>query len=124
LIGKIRAFSPLLKLKVNQEFVWGKEQHLALEEIKNYLTNPLVLVPPQHGKPFRLYLSTDDAVIGSALIQEFEVKEHVIYYLSRRLVDAEMRYSAIEKLCLCLYFSESPSLVLVYNDTKLLMPCV
>ena len=29
----------------------------------------------------------------------------VIYYLSRRLVDAETRYSAIEKLCLCLYFS-------------------
>jgi len=50
-------------------------------------------------------LSTDDAVIGSALIQEFEGKERVIYYLSRRLVDAEMRYSAIEKLCLCLYFS-------------------
>jgi len=29
----------------------------------------------------------------------------VIYYLSRRLIDAETRYSAIEKLCLCLYFS-------------------
>ena len=78
---------------------------MALDEIKNYLTNPPVLVPPQHGKPFRLYLSTDDTVIGSALIQEFEGKEHVIYYLSRRLVDAETRYSAIEKLCLCLYFS-------------------
>ena len=44
-------------------------------------------------------------VIGSALIQEFEGKEHVIYYLSRRLIDAETRYSAIDKLCLCLYFS-------------------
>jgi len=44
-------------------------------------------------------------VIGSALIQEFEGKERVIYYLSRRLVDAETRYSAIENLCLCLYFS-------------------
>jgi len=44
-------------------------------------------------------------VIGSALIQEFEGKERVIYYLSRRLIDAETRYSAIEKLCLCLYFS-------------------
>jgi ribonuclease HI len=50
-------------------------------------------------------LSTDDTVIGSTLIQEFEGKERVIYYLSRRLVDAETRYSAIEKLCLCLYFS-------------------
>jgi len=105
LSGKICAFSPLLKLRADQEFVWGKEQQLALDEIKNYLANPPVLVPPQHGKPFRLYLSTDDVVIGSALIQEFEGKEHVIYYLSRILVDADTRYSAIEKLCLCLYFS-------------------
>jgi len=105
LSGKIKAFSPLLKLKADQEFVWGMEQQLAFDEIKNYLINPPVLVPPQHGKPFRLYLLTDDTVIGSALIQEFEGKECVTYYLSRRLVDAEMRYSTIEKLCLCLYFS-------------------
>jgi len=105
LSAKIQAFSPLLKLKADEEFVWGKEQQLALDEIKNYLANPPILVPPQYGKPFRLYLSTDDAVIGSALIQEFEGKERVIYYLSRRLLDAETRYSAIEKLFLCLYFS-------------------
>jgi len=105
LLGKLRAFSPLLKLKADQEFIWGKEQQLALDEIKNYLINPPVLVPPQQGKPFRLYLCADGMVIGSALIQEFEGKEHVIYYLSRRLVDAETMYSAIEKLCLCLYFS-------------------
>jgi len=71
-LGKIRAFSPLLKLKTDQEFVWGKEQQLALDETKNYLINPLVLVPPQQGKPFKLYLSTDGMVISSALIQEFE----------------------------------------------------
>ena len=95
----------MLKLKVDQEFIWGEEQQLSVDEIKNYLTNPPVLIPPQQGKPFRLYLSTDGMVIGSALIQEFEGKERVIYYLSRRLIDAETRYSAIEKLCLCLYFS-------------------
>jgi len=101
LSGKIRVFSPLLKLMADQEFVSGEEQQLALDEIKNYLINPPVLVPPQQGKPFRLYLSTDRVVISSALIQEFEGKERVIYYLSRRLVDAKTRYSAIEKLCLC-----------------------
>jgi len=105
LSGKIHVFSPLLKLKADQGFVWGREQQSALYEIKNYLTNPPVLIPPQQGKPFKLYLSTDGMIIGSALIQEFEGKERVIYYLSRRLVDAETRYSAIEKLCLCLYFS-------------------
>ena len=46
LSGKIHAFSPLLKLKAGQEFVWGKEQQLALDEIKNYLVNPPVLIPP------------------------------------------------------------------------------
>jgi hypothetical protein len=69
LSGRIKAFSPLRKLKADQKFVWGAEQQLALDEIKKYLTNPLVLVPPRYGKPFRLYLSTDDTVIGSALIQ-------------------------------------------------------
>jgi len=100
LSGKILAFTPLLKLKADQELIWGEEQQLALDEIKNYLTNPLVLIPPQQGKPFILYLSIDGLVIGSALIQEFEGKERVNYYLSRRLIDVETKYSAIEN---CVY---------------------
>ena len=63
------------------------------------------VVPPQQGKPFKLYVSADDQTIGSALMQEFEGKERVVFYLSRRLLDLETRYSPIEKLCLCLYFS-------------------
>ena len=39
------------------------------------------------------------------VIQEFKGKERVIYFVSRRLLDAETRYSPIERLCLCLYFS-------------------
>ncbi len=39
------------------------------------------------------------------LIQELEGKERAVFYLSRRLLDAETRYSPVEKLCLCLYFS-------------------
>src|SRR5688572_23311791 len=73
--------------------------------IKQYLVSPPVLVPPQTGKPFKLYLSADEKAIGSALVQEFEGKERVIYYVSKRLLDAETRYSQVERLCLCLYFS-------------------
>ena len=63
-----------------------------------------MLVPPQKHKPFKLYLLADDRAIGSALIQEFEGKERAIYFVSRRLLDAETRYSPVERLCLCLYF--------------------
>jgi hypothetical protein len=67
--------------------------------------SPPVLIPPQKHKLFKLYLSANEHAIGSALIQEFEGKEHVVYYVSRRLLDAETRYSPVERLCLCLYFS-------------------
>ena len=33
--------------------------------------------------------------------------ERAIYYLSRVLNDVETRYTYIEKLCLCLYFSST-----------------
>jgi len=37
LSSRIRAFSPLLNLKADQEFMWGEEQQLVLDEIKNSL---------------------------------------------------------------------------------------
>ena len=74
LSGKIQLFSPLLKLKADQKFVWGEAQQKALDEIKQYLTSPPVLVPQQKHKPFRLYLSANEHAIGSALIQVFEKK--------------------------------------------------
>ena len=102
---RILPFSPLLKLESDQEFKWGDIQQRAFEEIKEYMKCPPMLVPPQQGKPFKLYISADDKTIRSALIQEFEGKERVVFYLSRRLLDPETRYSPIKKLCLCLYFS-------------------
>ena len=62
-----------------------------MDEIKHYLVNPPVLV--------------DERAVGSSLIQEYEGEKRAIYFVSRRLLDAETRYSPIERLCLCLYFS-------------------
>ena len=102
---RVLPFSPLLKLKNDQEFKWGDVQQKTFEEIKEYMTCPPMLVPPQQGMPFKLYVSADSQTIGSALMQEFERKERVVFYLSKRLLDLETRYSPIKKLCLCLYFS-------------------
>jgi len=74
LSGGIQPFSSLLKLKAEQKFIWGEEHQKALDGIKQYMTSPPVLIPPQKQKPFKLYLSADERAIGSALIQEFEEK--------------------------------------------------
>jgi hypothetical protein len=44
-------------------------------------------------------------VIGPILMQVTKDKEHIITYLSRHLIDAETRYSFIEKLCLSLFYA-------------------
>jgi ribonuclease HI len=102
---KVLPFSPLLRIKKDQKFVWGDEQQKAFNEIKEYMKEPPVLVPPQLNKPFKLNVAADAQAIGSALIQEFEGKERVVAYLRRKLLDLETRYSATEKLCLCVYYS-------------------
>jgi hypothetical protein len=67
-----------------------------------------MLIPPQMRKPFKLYVAVGDHTIGSTLMQEFEEKERVIFYLSRRLLDPETRYSLIEKF-VCAYIFHAPN---------------
>ncbi|KAI5349829.1 hypothetical protein L3X38_002718 [Prunus dulcis] len=57
-------------------------------------------------KPLKLYVSASEVSIGSLLVQDNkEGKEQAVYYLSRTLTEVERRYSAIERLCLALYFT-------------------
>ena len=102
---KIDAFNPILRLKDETEFTWGAKQQEAFEKIKIYLSSPPVLKMPRRGVPFRLYVAAEDKVIGAVLTQETEGKEYIISYLSRRLIDAETRYTFIEKLCLSFYYA-------------------
>ncbi|WJX16102.1 hypothetical protein P8452_06178 [Trifolium repens] len=106
LSGKAQPFSPLLRLKKESTFTWGQDQQQAFDEIKSYLSKPPMLMPQIRNKFMKLYISASDSTLGSMLAQEDENgEERAIYYLSRVLNDAETRYSSIEKLCLCLYFS-------------------
>ncbi|XP_028119295.1 uncharacterized protein LOC114316816 [Camellia sinensis] len=106
LAKKTLAFSPLVKIKLDHEFKWEVCHQEAFDLLKKYLTNPSVLMPPVAGKPLKLYISVSDLSIGCLLAQENDMgHEQAIYYLSRRLNDAETRYNSIEKLCLAIYFA-------------------
>ncbi|XP_021816121.1 uncharacterized protein LOC110758551 [Prunus avium] len=128
LAGKIRPLTPLLKLKDSEQFVWGAEHQAALDDIKKYLSQPPVLMPPKRGKPLRLYISASEGSIGCLLAQNNESgREQAVYYLSRTLNTAELNYSPIEKLCLALYFAATklrhymlPSVVQIISKTDLI----
>ena len=81
----------LVKIK-DDKFRWRPKQQKAFDEIKDYLSMPPVLVPPQQGKSFYVYLFVGDMSITSVLIQHHEGQERVIFYLNRWMLDAETRY--------------------------------
>jgi ribonuclease HI len=64
-----------------------------------------VLVPPQRDRQFYIYLSVGDTSIASVVVQVYDSKEKVVFYLNRRMLDTETRYHDMEKLCLCLFFT-------------------
>ncbi|RVW29098.1 Retrovirus-related Pol polyprotein from transposon 17.6 [Vitis vinifera] len=93
-------------LRKNQPTVWNDDCQFAFEKIKEYLLSPPVLVPPTPGRPLLLYLSVSDMALGCMLAQIDDLgKERAIYYLSKRMLEYEMRYVMIERLCLALVWA-------------------
>ena len=60
-----------------------------------------MLSPLDYSHDFLIYVAASMETVGVVLFQEDEeLHEHVIYYLSRNLIDVELRYSHVEKLAL------------------------
>ena len=70
------------------------------------MLSPLILVPPMSGRSLLLYLSVSDMALGCMLVQlDDSRRERAIYYLSKRMLEYEMRYVMIEHLCLALVWA-------------------
>eukprot|EP00253_Pinus_taeda_P019926 PITA_19926 len=71
------------------------------ERLKGLLVSAPLLRPPNYHRDYTLYLAAADTTIGMVLVQtDDDDTEHVIYYLSRNILDTEARYAYVEKLAL------------------------
>ena len=83
-----------------RQFIWGKEQQEAFEEIKRRLVRAPVLHMPNHEGRFHLYLDMSKFAAGSALYKIQNGKLKLIAYTSKRLPEAVRSYSITElELC-------------------------
>ena len=99
----IMTCEPIFRLlKKEVPTVWNEQCQEAFEKIKNYLMKPPILVPPIPKKPLLLYLTTTDTAMGALLAQYLEEtrKENVIYYISKKMLPYEEKYSTLEKTCI------------------------
>ena len=83
-------------MRKDRQFVWGKEQKDAFEEIKHRLQKPPVLHMPVKIGRFQLCSDTSKYATGSALYQIQNGKPKLIAYASKRLPEATHNYSITE----------------------------
>ena len=90
-------------LKKNTPFVWDDLAQHAFNTLKHAITHAPILQPPNYTKDYSLYVAASLSTIGMVLVQTYEHDhEHVIYYLSKSLVDSEIWYSHVGKLALAM----------------------
>ncbi|XP_019176175.1 PREDICTED: uncharacterized protein LOC109171578 [Ipomoea nil] len=84
-------------LKKSKGFEWTPNCQKGFEELKKYLLSPPLLAKPEAGEALILYLGVSQGAISSVLVKEEGGTQRPIYYVSKALHDAELRYSVLEK---------------------------
>ena len=83
-----------------RQFIWGREQQVAFEEIKHRLIKAPILHMANHASRFHLYSDMSNFAAGSTLYQIQNGKPKLIAYASMRLPKAVRSYSITElELC-------------------------
>ncbi|XP_042450383.1 uncharacterized protein LOC122035045 [Zingiber officinale] len=96
-----RLMNKVFREQIGRNLEWDGECDRAFEDLKAYLNSLPVLAKPNIGEPLRIYLSSTEHVVGSALVKE-DGEEQPVYFLSHILKDAESRYTGLEKLAFAL----------------------
>ncbi|XP_072052062.1 uncharacterized protein [Arachis hypogaea] len=91
--------------KATKSFSWDEKCEEAFLSLKHLLSKPPVLQKPKLGDPLYLYLSVTEMTVSSVLVTESSKEQQPVYFVSKTLQSAELRYPRLEKLVLAIIFS-------------------
>ncbi|KAK8918661.1 hypothetical protein KSP39_PZI021453 [Platanthera zijinensis] len=94
-----------LMIKRGRKFEWTSECEEAFQALKKQLTQAPLFQGPKGGEDLFLYLGVGAEALSSVLVREEGKKQLPIYYVSRVLRKAELRYPILEKLAFALIIS-------------------
>jgi len=86
-------------------FHFDKECLKAWEKLKHELVPAPIILAPYWTRPFEVMCDAFDYATGAVLRHCIDNKQHVIYYASRTLNEAQLYYTIIEKKFLAAVFA-------------------
>ena len=97
-VDRCRPFFQLLNKW--KRFEWIKECALAFQQLKEYLSRPSIMSKPEVDEVFFAYIVMASHAISLMLIRIDNDVQKPIYYVSKSLDEAEVRYLSLEKAIL------------------------
>lgn len=89
----------------SKNFEYTPQCEKAFQDLQKYLMNPLLLSNSLGTERLYTYLAVSEATISSILLTDTKGVQKPIYYVSKRLLDAELRYPEVKKLAYALIIS-------------------
>lgn len=84
---------------------WSQNDEKCFDDLKNALMTEPILVLPDFTKCFYVGTDASGTAVGAVLLQEHDDMLRPVAYASKKLNDAETRYSTIERECLAIVWA-------------------
>jgi len=83
-----------------KRFEWTEECTLAFQQLKEYLSRPPIISSPEVDKVLFAYIAVALHVVSLILIRVDNGVQQPVFYMSKSLHEAEIRYLPLEKAIL------------------------
>ena len=81
-------------------FEWIEECALAFQQLKEYLSHPSIMSSPEMDEVLFVYITVASYAVSLVLIRVDSGVQRPVYYVSKSLHEAEVRYLPLEKAIL------------------------
>ena len=81
-------------------FEWSEDCTAAFQQLKEYLSRPPIMSSPTADEVLYAYIAVAPHAVSLVLIREDNGLQRPVYYMSKSLHEAEIRYSPVEKAIL------------------------
>nr|XP_023923258.1 uncharacterized protein LOC112034673 [Quercus suber] len=81
-------------------FEWSEECAMAFQQLKDYLARPPIMSNPEADEILYVYIAVAHHIVSLVLIRDDSGVQKPIYYVSKSLHEAEVKYLPLEKAIL------------------------